>query len=228
MMKTFVVGALVLTSFAWVGCESSEDDKIHQAQACLDRASDATSASECSSMVNGISGPRAGVIRCSAIFISEGFTTRSNKFINAFNALKNPDGSADKTVNMMQHLRFESASASTNADLVVRYCAETGIEGMIMFASMARMATLLNEAAKIESGTGTPTLPQLQAAVDNLTNQQTGEIALTVADTYCKDASTNNAEFCGQFNAATQDTSLTTEQIGCLLKKQFEPSIVCP
>jgi hypothetical protein len=208
----------LLAGFVWVACESTEDDKVNQAQACLDKATDGASANECAAKVSDVTGPRAAMIRCAAVFIGQGYTTQSTKFIDAFHALKDKQSGVNSTVGMIQHLSFSGGTADTDADLAVSYCTETGIDSWIMFASMARLATSLN----VLAGGGTPTPAQLQAQVGNLTDQEAGEVAVAVADNYCRDSSTHDVEFCGQFNAATQNSSLTTAQIGALLKQQLQ------
>lgn len=217
-LKTLgLLGALVLSGGFLTACEKSEDDSINQAQACLDKAVDATTADACAAKVAGVSGSRAAIIRCSASFIGQGFTTQSPKFLNAFNALKNKESGTNSTISMVTYLAF-SGTSLTNAQELANYavanCNETGIGGMIMFANMAKLATDLKKAANNPN----PTATDLQNAVSGLTDQQAGEVAKSVADNYCRDSSTHDAEFCGQFNGATNDSSLTTEQIGAKLK----------
>ncbi len=220
-LKTLgLLGALVLSGGFLTACEKSEDDSINQAQACLDKAVDATTADACAVKVAGISGARAAVIRCSASFIGQGFTTQSPKFLNAFNALKNKEAGTNSTISMVTYLSFSGTSlteAQSLANMAVTNCNETGIGGMIMFANMAKLATDLKALTGI-GGTSTPTATQLQQQVANLSDEQAGTVAVSVANNYCRDASTHDAEFCGQFNGATQDASLTNAQIGAKLK----------
>ena len=223
-LKTYVMaGALVLSGGFLTGCETSEDDSVNQAQACLDKATDATSADACAAKVAGISGARAAVIRCSAIFIGQGFTTQSTKFLDAFNALKNKDAGTNSTISMISYLSFSGTDmndAIAKADAAVTHCTETGLEGMIMFANMAKLSTNLKAAASLPAG-ATPTPAQLQAAIGGLDDETAGEVAIAVADNYCKDSSTHDVEFCGQFNSSTASESMTTAEIGALLKQHL-------
>jgi len=216
--------ALILLTAVWTACESSEDDKINQAQNCLDRATDAASANICAASVAGISGPRAAIIRCSADWIGQGFTTQSTKFLDAFHALKNDTSGADKTVAMMKYLAFDTVS---NANAAVTDCTQTGIAGLITFSSMAKLATNLKALTDTAGGNSSDPV-DLQSQVQNLDDQTAGEVAEAVAENYCQNSSTNNASFCGQFNAAVQDPNMTTAQIGCLLKLHLGASITCP
>jgi hypothetical protein len=231
LMALKTLAMVLLVCVASYGCESAEDDKVAQAQACLDRATDATSADECSAKVDGVTGPRAAIIRCSAIWIGQGFTTNSTKFLDAFRILKNNTSGATPTVAMMSFLAFDAAApltANQVAAAAVTHCTETGIESLIMFANMAKLATALKALAGVGAGT-TPTPEQLRDQVGNLTDQEAGEVAKAVAETYCQNSSTQSAEFCGEFNAATQNSSLTTEQQGCLIKRQLNPALpACP
>ncbi|MEQ1875017.1 MAG: hypothetical protein ABL958_00130 [Bdellovibrionia bacterium] len=223
MQRLVLIGAFVLSGGFLTGCETSEDDQINQAQACLDKSFDATSADACAAKVAGISGSRAAVIRCSASFIGQGFTTQSTKFLDAFNALKNKTAGTNSTISMIAYLSFTGSSlteAQSLANQAVVNCNETGLDGMIMFANMAKLATDLKALTGIPPGS-TPTPAQLQSQVANLSDEAAGEVAIAVADNYCRDSSTHDAEFCGQFNSATADENMTTSEIGALLKQHL-------
>lgn len=231
MKARLLVTAALLSAGFLTGCESSEDDKINQAQACLDKATGAADVGECTAKVEGLLGPRAAIIRCSAAYISQGFTTHSTKFLDAFRALRDQSGSTNSTVAMMTYLSFDGAdanAANAAAAEAVMHCTQTGLEGMIMFANMTKLATRLKYLAGIGTGV-TPTPAQLEAQVGNLTNQEAGEAAVAIADNYCRNSSTNDEEFCGEFNAAVNNGGTSTEQIGCLIKRQLNPSLPpCP
>src|SRR4051812_40545203 len=81
-----LVCALTL-SVILVSCGKKDADKIGEAQLCLDKATPATAA-ECKVMVEGIEATGAYTIRCSANFISEGFT-QAARFKQAFDAFDN-------------------------------------------------------------------------------------------------------------------------------------------
>jgi hypothetical protein len=223
-LKTLaMIGLMTGLLVGTLACETADDDTFFRAQACLDKATDKASADACSAMVAGKSGTKAAIIQCSAIFIGQGFTTTSSKFIDAFKQLDNPPAGVDPTVAMASYMVFTAeANAGLNlaaAESAFTICQATELPGMIMFAGIARLGTQLSQLAA--GGDAATTMPQdpaaLAGAVTAMPDAAAGQIAKSVGNNYCKDTSTSSAEFCDQFNQAVAAGS-TDAEIGQRIK----------
>ncbi len=211
MTKLRLLGALIiLSSLILVGCEKGDDDRLAQAQACLDRATQATVA-ECENMVSGITGASAAFIRCSANFITQGFT--GARFASAFQALKETQTGVNSTVAMMSYLVFtvgaDDDARADYATLTVGNCNATGMAGMIMFASFARTATELTRNIPGGISPGVPPDPaDLQANLAEGSDDAIAASVSAVATYYCGTSSgTKDVAFCTTINDAADEGS---------------------
>jgi hypothetical protein len=219
---------LLLGVFFLVGCEKGDDDKVARAQACLDSATNVT-ASQCETIVEGVTGAGAAAIRCSVAFITQGFT--ATRFANAFVALKPQTAGQNATLAMMAYLVFNVGSSNadriTRANTAVSHCTETGLGGMMMFANFAKASTILaagmSPALTLDSA-NPPTPAQLQANLASFTGSDAdlGSAITGVASIYCgPTSSTNTATFCGPVNSAS--VSGTPAQVGAAFRALLTP-----
>ena len=82
--------------------------------------------------------PQAYMIRCSARFLSEGFTT--TRFVDAFKNISDDDGGGSSSIKAMAIFKFNSPAAM---DLARKDCQQSGSLGMIQLASIADIATFI-------------------------------------------------------------------------------------
>lgn len=206
-----IVFSLLTLMILTAACEQGDEDRMAQAQACLDRSTQAN-VSECELIVSGISGPRAGLIRCSANFITQGFT--GAKFANAFTALKTNTSGFNSTLSMMSYLVFTVGADQTArlsaTSVAVQNCTESGLAGMIMFANFARAATILSSGLTITPGTS-PTPTELRdnlASITSSTDTELGTAVLSISSIYCSStSSTKDVNFCAMVNSAAASGS---------------------
>jgi hypothetical protein len=192
--------------FLFAACETGDEDRIAQAQACLDRANQ-TTVSECELIVAGVTGPRASLIRCSADFIAQGFT--GSRFASAFTALKTTTTGQNSTLAMMAYLVFtvgaDDAARNAAADTAVNNCTSSGLPGMIMFSQFAKSATLISAGLAITPGTP-PTPAQMQGNLGAVTGANVtslGTSIIAISTIYCAPtSSTKDVTFCASVNNA--------------------------
>jgi hypothetical protein len=214
--KVLIAAVAITGMFFLSACEKGEEDSIARAQACLDTATNATVA-ECEAMVAGITGARAAVIRCSAAFITQGFT--ATRFANAFVVLKQQTSGQNATLGMMSYLVFNYGTDNTDrlarVNAAVAHCNETGLPGMKMFGNFAQASTII--ACGVPGLTLDPTNPPTPAALQAaLANGFSGDAAalggsiIGVSESYCgTNSSTSTAAFCGQVNEAAAQGGAT-------------------
>lgn len=213
--------------FIFASCEKGDDDKVARAQACLDNATN-TTASQCEDIVAGVTGARAAVIRCSAAFITQGFT--ATRFANAFIALKTQTAGQNATLGMMAYLVFNYGSSNadrlTRVNTALSHCTETGLGGMMMFANFAKASTVLacGMPGLTLDPANPPTPAQLQANLASFTGSDAdlGSAITGVASIYCgPTSSTNTTSFCGPVNSAS--ASGTPAQVGAAFRALLTP-----
>ncbi len=165
-----------------VACESDEDNKILAAQMCFNELTDSATSTEvdtCLAKINGIESENAYVIRCSGEFLKGGLTT--TKLMTAFDGYK-AQPKANQEAYLVDQLSLDPLA--TSADQAYSDCARTGIPGLSYIATLSRLGTKV----KHLGGGGSIT-----AAITNCVNDPTlcdnqaiGEMAVSMADLYCK------------------------------------------
>lgn len=210
--------AIIMFLFS-LGCETKEDNALAKAQQCLDQGS-VSRANECRSMVASLKGVDAAIIRCSADFLEQGFTT--NRLASAFLALNETTSTTDPMLGLMGFLVF---TTSERAERAFTDCSETGLPGFTMFGSMAKMATIV--ASAVPSGissalvNGRISQEEMQTALqtlDSANDSDLGSVVVNLQSSYCGGSSNNQYnQVCGQLaNAIGSTTDLAT--IGAQLR----------
>ena len=125
-------------------------------------------------------------------------------------------------VGMMSQLAFSSDASAAEA---TTYCKASGSPGLIMFSSVASIATTFKEVGElagiINANSDTPpTAEQLTQVIDNLiTNpnpaktEAIGQTVLTVQQSYCSGDS-GNADVCANFDAAVAGKDSSPAAVG--------------
>lgn len=231
-MTTLLVICLIAAS----GCGKKDSDKVAEAQACLD-SSDSTSALSCMSKVDGIESEAANLIRCSANFIFQEFTspTRLTKIADQ---MKSSGGSASAAIGL---LSFAKASGSyTATDLMNQtstYCVASKSKGMILLSQMALVGTTLSTLVGSDVTTKCDTADPAYNAADCQTAVQDqvcsadsatlGTAAQTAYLQSCTGSSQSNSSVCQQFAAVNAGTTDPTT-IGVNLQTQMNNNTTCP
>jgi hypothetical protein len=217
--KNLVTVLALTATTALVSCGKKDADKIGEAQLCLDKATQATAA-ECKAMVDGIEKSGAYAIRCSANFITEGFTQPA-RFKQAFDAFDN--NSTNNTEAFMSVMTFKSQTTIdenvTFANETFEYCNKTGSKGLMLLGTMASTSTTLSKVANTLTGGSSGTTPdatQINQALNDLKNGNNPAavqaIGTVVSSTYaasCQSGSGANQSICEQLNEALEGIDLS-------------------
>lgn len=219
-MKKLIL-LLAAISLSLSGCQETEQDKIADAQSCLDESSSST-AQACVDMVSGIESKGAYLIRCSAMFIREGFMDAS-RLSDAMDAIEN-DGGANGSTAMMTVLSFRNlgvtpAENEAAANLAVSYCDQAGSKGLLMLASISAIATTSAALA----GTTNPSQAQIDAALTAISSgaqpaqaAAVGSAAEAAYEANCAGDGGSFGQFCDQFQSVVDamPPGYTSEDLG--------------
>jgi len=210
---TATVLALSLAALL-TGCEAeqTEKDMIAEAQFCLDKAEDSSSAQACMSKISGLTSPQAYTLRCAADFIGAGITSPQN-LSEALTAINEGAGATS----MLAALSFPSVSAVNSA---FNNCNLSGNAGLKLIAAMSKSATTL---ANLGLGSCTPgdlttcDAAAIEQSITNLYNdltsgspsasaqEQVTDIVTSIQTVYNSTCGTNsglNGDICTQINSA--------------------------
>ena len=226
-LSSFIAPAiLAIGTLFMVGCESEDAKKISNAQNCLDHATSST-VSECTDIVSGMTSKESYHIRCSAHYISQGFT--GARFASAFEQLKSSGSSVDPMTTAMAFMAFNS---QTEADTTLSDCTASGVQSLLRMSTLTSLATVVASASANNLlpsvGTTGLTATQMQTAIQNLintpsasTNQTIGTIAISAQAAYCNTGSSfATNEVCTNLNAAV-NSGASAATIGAALLTQL-------
>lgn len=204
----------LLATLSLTACESSDDRTLAQGQACLDAATTAAQAQQCSNIVAGLTSQEAFMIQCSAIFVQQGLT--GSRVANAIANVNAGSSSTDATTGLIAYLVFKNATPS--ADDAIAKCTSANSKAMLRLATAAKLATTIANAAGA-LGSIDPSSPnaaqQMASAVQSLvsspsptTNAAIGSIAVTANSAYCGDGSSyQNTQVCTDLQQAIGSSS---------------------
>jgi hypothetical protein len=209
--KMAMVCALSMSAFL-VSCGAKDSDKVGEAQLCLDSATQATAAA-CMEKISGIETTSASLLRCSAGFITEGFTS-ATRFNSAFAALSN--GTSNSTEGFLGVLAFNSKSTAdlnvTFANETYEHCAKSKAKGFMLLGSMAKTATVLSKLAGTFTSGTQPSETDIANALATAGPTEKAAIGAAVITTYtasCQTGQVSNAQLCTDFNAALTGVDTT-------------------
>ena len=243
-MKTttrILTAVAILASAFLYSCQKSTKNELSDAQLCLNTAT-ASTALGC---VGGISGnvePLAYSLRCSAIFISQGFGDAAS-FVNALSSINSPGNcttGCSSTVNAMYALTFKAAGVSSPTQLAANnavaaeafyQCSQADAKIYTQIASIFRLGTLTSMLAY----GATPGAPidenSLKLALSGLTPTDVGAIVNITYVNTCQNtekASDSTKAYCAElakaFNGGATEAAIGT----CLIEKLKNPSYSVP
>jgi hypothetical protein len=202
MFRTLILAA---TALFLISCEDKNDDKIYDAQRCMDVATPAT-VDTCVDKVAGIGSTQAYVIRCSADFLRANIT--ENTIVDALEQLDS--GNADPTKNATVTLfKFFTFTDVTAADAAVANCLATGSTTLHDLALSAKAATVVNDltgGADLETWVAGLT-PSSIAALDADQLLNLGNTVLTLEPSVCGDnGQFEGTKVCTDLQAAIGDS----------------------
>ena len=210
--KTLVLaGGLFFSQFFLVHCSGKKDaDKVAEAQVCLNSSTQSTAA-DCVSKVDGLDSPGANAIRCSAIFIQQGFSNPET-VASIANTAKNGTGSSS-TAAIMGAFAFRALSTPianyNQSQQALTYCSNAGSKGLAFLATTAGLATTANYLTTITAGCTstndvTAALNCLKGANNASADSAVGTVVLSAYTVNCVGTQSGaNQEFCSQFTTAT-------------------------
>lgn len=206
---TIILAAISMTLSA---CQETDQDRVADAQSCLDTSS-STTAGQCISMVDGIYSKGAYLIRCSGLFIQEGFMDAS-RLESAMDAIEGGGGSSDSQAMMavLSFRNFGSASANSQAaQNAVNYCNKAGSKGLVMLASVTSIATtsaaILNNTNPDQTDISNGLNAIVTAGAGSPEAQAVGNAAIAAYDANCAGDGGSFGQFCDQFESAMSGLS---------------------
>lgn len=224
--KNSAILALSLSALL-AGCAAqSEKDMLAEAQFCLDKATDATSADACMTKIQGLSSKQSYSLRCAAGFIASGITQPAS-LSTALNSMKQNAS----TASVLGILAFDS---QTLADSTFTNCTQSGDSGLQLIAAMAKTATVINGLTSGSGSIETQMQTAITSIVSNLTSgdatlqaqavadaSKIGGTIQTVYQTTCSGTVVVNQEMCNSINGAISAspvpvnmTTSTSQDIG--------------
>ncbi len=210
---------IVLAALSAISCAKKDQDKIGEAQSCLNTSS-RSNVSQCVDKVSGLESSSSYVIRCAAAFIQEGFddAARLSTAISNMGSSSSGTSAISSSVTAMGLLAFTSNSDSntnlTNSITAQNYCNKSGSKGLILLSSIANFATTVlfySSSTSVTSG--------LATAKDNTTAQAlVGSAVLAAYNSNCTGTTTSNQQFCTQFTSIVS-TSGSNTSAACIGKQ---------
>ncbi|MDG0815585.1 hypothetical protein [Bdellovibrio svalbardensis] len=205
--KFAAVSFFIGLSSLLAGCEQeTTKDQVADAQYCLDKATDASSANACVAKIASINTPTANALRCSAGFIAAGVTKTEN-LSKALTAIKDSNSGGSSATAMMSFLNLGS-----NADATFDACVASQNKGMALVAAMAKTATTL--IALIPSFDPDTIQADLETEIANLAAadpndpavaaklESVGSAIATVYQATCSGSNNANSDICGSIDDA--------------------------
>lgn len=229
----------VLMTTAFYSCKESDTSKLQNAQLCLNTASSAT-AMGCVNDIASDGSPIAYSLRCSAVFIAEGFGSAVN-FVDALKSINEAPicSGCSSTLNVLNSFKFVAADVSTvngrqeNNDAAAyafSQCSQADAKIYTQIASLFKLGTLTSMLAYQNVGSSySPT--DLAAQIQNLTPADVGAIVTVTYTAACNNldkASDETKKYCAELKTAIDGGTTETEIGQCLMEKLQNPSYTGP
>lgn len=233
MNQTTKVILLSLFTATLFSCQKSDTNDLQDAQLCLNTAA-ASEAMNCVSKISDNTTENAYKLRCSAVFIANGFGSPSS-FITALDQIKNGSnnasctGSCSGSLAAMSSLNFGTTQSDLDeATLAFNQCNQSGVGIYSQISSIFKIGTLL---AKTAGSIDIGNLESATALLSGTDKAVVGEVVQATYTTACADtskASESTKQYCTELSAAISGGA-TAQSIGeCLLGKLADPAHVCP
>lgn len=216
-----------------ISCQKSDTNDLQNAQLCLNTAP-ASEAMNCVSKISDNTTENAYKLRCSAVFIANGFGSPSS-FITALDQINNGSnnasctGSCSGSLAAMSSLNFGTTQSDLDeATLAFNQCNQSGVGIYSQISSIFKIGTLL---AKTAGSVDVGNLESAAAALTGASAEVVGEVVQATYTTACADtskASESTKQYCAELSTAISGGA-TAQSIGeCLLGKMADPAHVCP
>lgn len=242
--KMILTLAAFTTSTFLYSCTESSTSDLQDAQLCLNTAASDSSALSCVEKISSDTSPLAYSLRCSAIFISQGFGDAAS-FVDALDSINGGSsgcgGGCSSTVSALNALRFEAADVTTvdgraanNAAAASAFtqCSQADAQIYTQIASLFKLGTLTSMLA-YSTVSGTLTETDLENALNsgNLDAETVGQIVSVTYEATCQnteDASESTQAYCSELAAAIAGGADNTAIGQCLIDKLADPNATCP
>lgn len=156
-MKTIRGISILIAVFSLSSCGKKDIDKVSEAQACLDAATEGT-ALACMEKVEGLNSSSADLIRCSSYYIDQGFAN-PERLADVAEQLSSDSGDpATRTFTALSAMGFVSGryDMDTNYEYsrkAFTACSNSKSPGLIYLSSLTSISTaLLKDLAFIPGG----------------------------------------------------------------------------
>lgn len=207
-MKKILLSLCAFASVMVAGCEEKEDDKISQAQECLDKATVPADAAGCADIIAGINNEKANRIRCALAVLENGLT--QTDIVAAFTAMDS--GSEDPVIELVTILGLGDVVAPAGVDdddaavaeEIKDICYASNSIGLKTISQLILFGTRAQVAA--EALGGDPTDPQdIAGNIANMDPEDAGAFANDVYDLYCT-PTPSNPDICNTLAGAGAGT----------------------
>lgn len=232
---THISPLLLLALTLTAGCAMKDSDKVADAQSCLDNGV-STEALACAEKVSGIETEAAYLIRCSATFIYQEFTSPT-RLATISTQMSGAGGSPAAAIGLLSFSKPDINTADTMAAQALVDCEKSKSKGMLLLASMARVATNINKAGigavvtncdpSNPSYNATSCATAVGAAVCAADNATLGGAATAAYQQSCQGSSQDSSSVCAQYQAAIA-AGATPAAVGASLRNSLSASGTCP
>ena len=236
-----IIPALLI--FSSTSCKKSELEDLKNAQICLN-TSPAAQAKTCVASLSGDNSQLANALKCSAVFISEGFGTPTS-LLSALDQITNSSGSCtggcSSSIDAMASLNFDSGNlallADRNANIAtaneaVSFCAASGVKIYSQISSIFKIGTDLSMLAYATTGGAAINTDNLQSEITNLNSLSLGNLVLTTYASACSGSTESQADstakYCSELSTAINGSASATIICNCMKIKLDDPNAVCP
>ncbi len=211
--------------FLLVSCSSknSELEKIADAQACLDSATQSTAAS-CAAKVEGLTSPGSYLIRCVSLFIEDGLTS-AERLSSAYEGLSSGGTGSDSSLNFISYVAFISGADWTarqaTASRALNNCSLSLSPGLTLLSSISSMATTIGAISGSLNPDGSIT--NIDGAIAAIAaggpaaQEALGSAALTAYNSSCTTPEEGTGDFCAQFSSTVASVGTNPQAVGAFL-----------
>lgn len=226
----------VVLLFLAAGCgKKTDQDRVADAQECIDRATAAT-VSTCVTMVEGLTSKGSYLIRCVSKYVEEGLADPASIYSAiAASQTSGAGAAASGSMAMMSVLAFkgggDAAKGLANATAASTYCTASGSKGLIMLSTLTVTATV---ATSLGSCAATPTAACIKSGLSTIATNPLGQAAIGSAaisayQSNCSSGQTTTGGMCAQL-AAVVGTNTDSSVVGGILGTCYAncPSVVSP
>lgn len=222
----YLLFVIALTSLKFLsGCSGSNSDleKIADAQACLDTATQSTAAS-CAAKVEGLTSPGAYLIRCVSLFVEDGLTS-AERLTSAYEGLSSGGTGSDSSLNFISYVAFISGANWTvrqaTAANALNNCALSLSPGLTLLSSISSMATTIGAVSGALNSDGS--INNVDGAIAAIAaggpaaQSALGSAVITAYNSSCSSEDSGTGEFCSQFSSTIAAVGTDPQAVGAFL-----------